>query len=259
MGRAIVGHAEERGKSTREFEATVDTTAGPPGDPILCTPAGAMAGARRALPLGVSVFAVGAVFGVLARQVGLGLPGALLMSALVFAGSAQFVALGLWAAPLPVVAIVLTTLVVNLRHVLMGAALRPWLGRLPAALAYTLAFFMVDESWALTMGDLAAGGRDLAFLAGSGALLFVAWVGATLVGVTVGAALGDPAHWGLDFAFTAAFVALLVGMWRGTRDVAPWAVAAVVALAAAHWLPGKWYILLGGLAGSVAGAVFYDQ
>jgi 4-azaleucine resistance transporter AzlC len=177
----------------------------------------------------------------------------------VFAGSSQFVALGLWAAPLPVLAIVLTTLVVNLRHVLMGAALRPWLSRLPAPLAYTVAFLMVDESWALTMGDVAAGSRDLAFLAGSGLLLFVAWVGATVVGVTAGAALGDPARWGLDFAFTAAFVALLVGMWRGRRDLAPWVVAAAVALAAAHWLPGKWYILLGGLAGSVAGALLYDR
>ena len=117
---------------------------------------------------------------------------------------------------------------------------------------------MVDESWALTTGDVAAGGRDLAFLAGSGLLMFVAWVGATLVGLTVGAALGDPARWGLDFAFTAAFVALLAGMWRGKRDLAPWIVAAVVALAAARWLPGKWYILLGGIAGSVAGAVLHD-
>ena len=102
---------------------------------VTFTRAGALAGARRTVPLGVSAFAVGAVFGVLARQAGLGLPEALLMSALVFAGSAQFVALGLWATPLPVLAIVLTTLVVNLRHVLMGAALRSWLARLPAPLA----------------------------------------------------------------------------------------------------------------------------
>ena len=77
---------------------------------------------------------------------------------------------------------------------------------------------------------------------------------ATVVGQTVGTAIADPARWGLDFAFTAVFAALLVSLWRGKRDLFPWAVAAAVAVAAERWLPGKWYILLGGLAGSGAGA-----
>jgi 4-azaleucine resistance transporter AzlC len=222
---------------------------------VTFTPVGALAGARRAMPLAVSVFAVGTVFGVLARQAGLSLAASLLMSGLVFAGASQFVALGLWVAPLPVMAIVLTTLVVNLRHVLMGAALRPWFSRLSALKAYGSAFFMVDESWALTTGEFAAGGRDAAFLLGGGLLLFITWLGATLVGHALGSAVHDPAQWGLDFAFTAAFVALLVGMWRGRSDLLPWVVAAMTAVAAAHWLPGKWYILIGGLAGSIVGAV----
>jgi predicted branched-subunit amino acid permease len=54
--------------------------------------------------------------------------------------------------------------------------------------------------------------------------------------------------------FTAVFTALLVGLWKGKTDLLPWAVAAGVAVAAAQWLPGKWYILLGGLAGSLVGA-----
>jgi 4-azaleucine resistance transporter AzlC len=219
------------------------------------TRSGAWRGARRTLPLVVSVFAVGVVFGALARQAGLSLLESLLMSGLVFAGASQFVALGLWAAPLPVATIVLTTLVVNLRHLLMGAALRPRLAQLSPLKAYGSVFFMSDESWALATGDFAAGRRDAAFLLGSGLALFCSWLGATLIGSVAGAWLGDPARWGLDFAFTAAFVALLAGMWKGKADVLPWALAAAVALAAAHWLPGKWYILLGGLAGSIAGAV----
>jgi 4-azaleucine resistance transporter AzlC len=192
---------------------------------------------------------------VLARQAGLSPLEATLMSGLVFAGAAQFVALGLWTVPLPVVAIVLTTLVVNLRHVLMGASLRPWFARLSARKAYGSVYFMVDESWALTMRELAAGGRDVAFLLGSGLLLFGAWLASTLAGQLLGAVVRDPARWGLDFAFTAAFVALLVSMWRGRSDLVPWLVAAAVAVAAAHWIPGKWYILLGGIAGSLAGAM----
>jgi branched chain amino acid efflux pump len=118
---------------------------------------------------------------------------------------------------------------------------------------------MVDESWALTIGDLSKGGRDAGFLLGSGFMLYLSWVSSTLIGRTVGALIQNPARWGLDFAITAVFTALLVGMWKGKSNILPWIVAAVVAVAAAHWLPGKWYILLGGMAGSIAGAFTNDK
>ncbi len=220
------------------------------------TLSGALLGARRAIPLALSVSAVGFAFGVLAHQAKLDVVDAVLMSGLVYAGASQFVALSLWAAmPLPVATIILTTFIVNLRHLLMGASLRPWFSRLPPWRAYISVFFMVDESWALTMGEFAAGGRDAAFLLGSGMILFIAWVSSTVIGQTIGAFINNPAQWGLDFAFTAVFTALLVGMWKGKSNILPWAVAAVVAVAAAHWLPGKWYIILGGTAGSLFGAL----
>jgi branched chain amino acid efflux pump len=216
---------------------------------------GALRGARQTLPLAVSAFVVGTAFGVLARQAGLSLLESTLMSTLVFAGASQFVALGLWGAPLPMLIIVLTTLVVNLRHLLLGAALRPWFARLSPLKMYGSAFFLVDESWALTIRELSTSGRDAAFLLGSGATMFVAWVGATVAGQLVGAALPVSLRLALDFAFTAVFLALIVGMWKGRASLLPWAVAAGAALAGSHWLPGKWYILLGTLAGSIAGAV----
>lgn len=225
------------------------------GEAVAFTGAGMLHGARRTVPLAVSAFAIALVFGVLARQAGLSPLGSLLMSALVFSGAAQFLALGVWSASLPVAPILLTTLVVSLRHLLMGAALRPWLARVSRPKAYGSVFFMVDESWALTMGEFAAGRRDAAFLLGSGLTMFAGWVGGTVAGRTVGAVVRDPAQWGLDFAFTAVFVALLTGMWKGKSDLVPWEVAAAVAVAAAQWLPGKWYILAGGIAGSVIGAL----
>ena len=217
--------------------------------------AGALAGARQSSALVASVFVYGVVFGVLARQAGLALLEAVLMSGLVSAGASQFMALGMWASPLPAVAIVLATLVVNLRHLLMGAALQPWFARLPAHTAYGSVFFMGDESWALTLGEFTRGGRDAAFLIGSGLVLFVGWVAATGTGWLAGAVVGDPSRWALDFAFPAAFVALLIGMWRGRGDFWPWLVAAIVAVGASQWLPGQWYIVLGGLAGSLVGVL----
>lgn len=216
---------------------------------------GALEGARRCVPIAVSGFAIGLVFGVLARQAGVGTVETVLMSALVFSGAAQFVVLGLWAPALPIATIVLTTLIIGLRHLLMGAALSPWFSKLPRLKAYGSVYFMADENWALAMNEFAKGKRDAAFLLGGGLTMVASWTSATLIGRTVGDALEDPSRWGLDFAFTAIFLALLVGMWRGKSDLLPWVVAAAVAVAAEALLPGQWYILLGGLAGSIVGAV----
>ena len=219
------------------------------------TLSGALAGARRCIPIEISGFAIGLVFGVLARQAGLSVAETVLMSALVYSGAAQFVVLGLWGTPLPVASIAVTTLVVGLRHLLMGAALSPIFSRLPRLKAYGSVFFMADENWALAMSEFSKGKRDAAFLLGGGLAMFISWTSSTLIGRTIGSALRDPSRWGLDFAFTAVFLALLVGMWKGRSDLLPWVVAAIVAVAAHHWLPGQWYILLGGLTGSMAGAV----
>lgn len=222
---------------------------------ITFTRRGALAGVRACVPIALGASVYGVVYGILARQAGLSLAEALLMSAIVFAGASQLVALGLWITPLPVGALILTTLIVNLRHLLMGASLHPWLSKLPHKRVYASLFFMTDESWALTLGSLAAGGGDGAFLLGSGLTLYVFWGAATAIGELTGSLVSNPMQWGLDFAFTAVFLALLVGLWRGKSDLLPWIVAAGVAIAAEHWLPGKWYILLGGLAGSLIGAM----
>jgi 4-azaleucine resistance transporter AzlC len=220
---------------------------------------GIIEGARQSVPIALGIFSYGLVFGVLARQAGLSTLESLLMSGMVFAGASQLAVLGLWVAPLPVAAIVLTTLVVNLRHLLMGAALRPWFASLKGWQKYGSLFLMNDESWALTMGQFARGGSNGAFLMGSGLVSFAAWSGATLVGQTLGSALQDPRAIGLDFAFAAVFIGLLVGFWKGRSDLLPWGVAALVAIAAAWWLPGKWYIIAGGVAGSIVGALKNDS
>ena len=169
---------------------------------------GALQGARQSLPLVFGVFSYGAVFGMLSRQAGLSLGDAALMSGLVFAGAAQFVALGLWITPLPMVAIVLTTLVVNLRYLLMGAALRPWFSELSSPKVYGSVFFMGDESWAMAMREFTAGGSNGAFMLGSGAAQFIAWLSATVMGYALGTVIEDPARWGLDFIFVATIIAL---------------------------------------------------
>lgn len=219
---------------------------------------GIKAGFRTGLPVAVGVGGYGLAFGVLARQSGLSIAEATLMSAVVFAGAAQLIAVELWGSPLPVVAIIATTLVVNLRYVLMSASLRAWFDDLSPAHAYGSAFFITDETWALTIADLRSGAGRGAFLLGSGIALWLLWVLTTATGAAAGSAITDPERFGLDFVLTTIFVILAVGLWRGREDAAPWLLAATVAVASAELLPGRWYILLGGLAGSFLAVIRHD-
>jgi 4-azaleucine resistance transporter AzlC len=211
-------------------------------------------GMHAGLPLALGVAAYGLVWGALAGQAGLSTPEASLMSAAVFAGAAQFVALGFWQGHphgLPLGAVVVTTLIVNLRFVLMSASMQPLFEREQVRGRWLKAFFISDENWALTSAEAAHGRGSVGFLLGAGALIYAAWVAASIAGRVAGDWIGDPQRFGLDFAFTASFLALLLGMWRGRQTLLPWAVAAVVAVVAHAWLPGKWYIVIGGLCGSI--------
>ncbi len=216
-------------------------------------------GVQRALPIVVSDFAFGLAFGVLSRQAGMSLGEALLMSGLVNAGSAQVAALGMWSAgSLPVASLILTTLLINLRHLLMGAALAPRLRRLSAWQAAFSAYFLFDETFALSAAEPETG-DDGGFLIGSGAALTLNWIVTTGIGQLAVQVLPDPARWGLDFAFPAAFAALLVSLWKGRSDLLPWAAAAAAAVAVSFWLPGMWYVLAGGLAGGAVGALQHGR
>lgn len=212
-------------------------------------------GARRTLPLLPSALVIGVVFGVLARQVGLSPPAAALMSTTVFAGAAQFVAIGLWTSPLPVATIILSTFIINLRHVLMGATLRPWFRPLSARKAYASVAALTDETWAMTTAYIAGGGNDRAFLLGSALPLGVGWISGTVIGQVAGSQVPDPSRFGLDFAFTAALLALLIPLWRGRHDALPWITAGAVSILCAIWLPGTWHVIFGGLAGALVAGV----
>lgn len=216
---------------------------------------GSIAGIRQSTPIALGVFTYGIVFGVLARQSSLGLSEAVLISASVFAASAQFVVVDLWESPLPVMTIVVTTVAVNFRHLLMGASIQPWMKRLTPQKTYGMLYFLNDESWGLTMRARSNGENDAAFLLGSGFILFAVWISATVLGVPIGGPIANPVKYGLDMAFIVVYIALLIGAWDGREDTVPVGIAALVALVVSVVIAGSSYIIIGGLAGSVAGVV----
>jgi predicted branched-subunit amino acid permease len=151
------------------------------------------------------------------------------MSVIVFAGASQLAAIELLGAGAPAALVVVTVVFLNLRHILMGVALRPFLAGVSRTRRAALAFLLVDESFAMAIGWFRRGGRGVAYYAASGAGMFISWNVGTLLGAVAGAGLGDPRRLGIDFAITAVFLAIVVLGARGRADVAVAIVAVLVA------------------------------
>lgn len=206
------------------------------------------AGVAATLPLLPGVVAFALLLGGLGAQAGMSPLETGLMSALVFAGGSQFVAVGMWTQPVPVIALAVMALLVNARHVLFGASLAPALRHVPSRHALPAMFFLTDECFALAMAQARGGPLPLAWWLGLGIGLWLVWVAATSLGTVLGAVMVDPARWGLDFAFVATFIGLARGFWRGRATILPWLVAAAAAIAAERLLGSPWHVLAGAAA-----------
>jgi predicted branched-subunit amino acid permease len=218
-------------------------------------------GAWRSAALlpGTAIFSL--AFGTVAAQKGLSLTDTILMNAFVCAGAAQLVALEAWTNPLTlgtIVSIALLTLIVNARMVLMGAALRPWLGALPAWQVYPPLLLTTDATWIVGMRYRAEGKGNAAVYLGAALAIWSVWIAAVVPGYLLGAFMSDPKRFGIDLMLPIFFAAMLVQIWRGARRAIGWAVSGAVALIAAQLIPGWWFIVIGALAGSIVGGFVYD-
>lgn len=210
-------------------------------------------GARDILPVLIAAVPIGLVYGTLAAAKGLSVVEIALMSALVFAGGAQFAAVELWGTPVPIGALVFSTLLINLRHVLMGASLARKLHASFPRWARFLGFFaMADENWAVSEHRTRSRRLTPAYYLTMAALMWTMWVSVSTAGAVLGSLLGDPARFGADFAFTAIFIGLIAGLWRG-RGSAVVVAASGGASALAHIVAGPpWHVAAGAAAGILA-------
>ena len=213
------------------------------------------AAALTILPILVAAAPFAMAIGTLGTQAGLSVLEITLMSTLVFAGGSQFVTVELWTEPAVLVTLAFATLIVNLRHVLMGAALAPHLGRFGRKQLALCLFWMTDETWALVLRRAQTTPLTPLYYITLSIILWTTWVAGTLAGAALGTAIEDPRVYGFDFAFAAIFLTLLVGMWRGGRTGWPWATAAATAVLVHQLVPGAWYIFAGAVAGGVVGYV----
>jgi 4-azaleucine resistance transporter AzlC len=212
-------------------------------------------GAAAVLPLLPGVVPFALLFGALAAAKGLSPLEVLLMSALVFAGGSQFLALELWAEPLPVAALALSTFLINARHLLMGAALAEPLARFGRRRSWASLLLITDETFAIAMRRHRDARLTPAFWVGLGVVLWASWVALTTLGALLGAAVTDPARYGLDFVFVAVFMVLLRGFWAGAASLPPWLASAAAALGIHMVAPGAWPVLAGAMAGIAVAAL----
>ncbi|MDP2621916.1 MAG: AzlC family ABC transporter permease [Hyphomicrobiales bacterium] len=211
-------------------------------------------GARDVLPAVIAVIPFALLIGALAAQKGLGTTATITMSATVFAGASQFVALGLWSEPAPILLIVAATALVNASHLLMGASLAPRLREFSPAKRHLCLFFLVDESWALAERRAREKTLTPAYYAGLMVPLYSVWVVFTAIGALAGAAIEEPRRFGFDFAFTAIFIGLIVALARDRASLAVVAASGVAAALIHLVAPGPLPILAGSLAGLTAAA-----
>ncbi|HMJ36894.1 MAG TPA: AzlC family ABC transporter permease [Baekduia sp.] len=217
----------------------------------------ARAGARAAVPFAAAGFVVAISFGISARAAGMPAAAAIVMSAIVYAGAAQFAAVAILAQGGSVIAAVLAAVLMNGRYLAMGLALGPSLkgGRVRRAMEGQS---VVDAAWA--MANRGDGRFDRHTLFGSSALQYVTWLSGTIIGVIAGSALPDPEALGIDAVFPAFFLALLVGELRTAQASAVAVGGAIVAVVLGLLAPAGIGILaasliaLVGLRGARAGA-----
>jgi 4-azaleucine resistance transporter AzlC len=186
-------------------------------------------GAKRALPIVLGYVPIGFAYGVLAGKSGLSETNTLLMSLIVFAGSAQFIAVGLFASGTGPAAVILTTFVVNLRHMLMAASLAPYLSGWKKKYLAFFSYELTDETFALHSSQLSGLNSCRLEALSLNVTAQVSWVLGTLLGVVASGCIGNVKPLGLDYALAAMFIGLLVGQCESLVKVLTAVFAGVIA------------------------------
>jgi 4-azaleucine resistance transporter AzlC len=193
------------------------------------------------------------IYGVIALEAGLPRAATQAMSAIIFAGSSQFVAAQLFGLSVPAIVIVATVGVVNLRHLLYSASVAPYLQHLPARWKWVLAYLLTDESYAVSITHYQDGQdnphKHWFFLA-SGLLLWASWQLSTAIGIILGTVI--PESWSLDFTVALTFIALVVPTLKDKAALGSAVAAGIIAILA-FAMPLKLGLLVAAFAGILAG------
>jgi 4-azaleucine resistance transporter AzlC len=216
-------------------------------------------GVKAELPILVGVVPFGLIYGILALDAGLTALQAQAMSAVVFAGSAQFIMAQLFAIDTPALVIIITAFLVNLRHALYSASLSPYVKQLSRRWKYGLAYLLTDEAYAVTINHYRESSelkhKHYYFL-GSGLALWTTWQISTAAGILVGSVI--PAALPLDFFIALTFIALVVPILEDKAGLAS-ALAAGTISVFAFQLPFRLGLVVAALSGIAVGMLVEEK
>lgn len=212
-------------------------------------------GIKDTVPLIIGAIPFGIIFGALGVTGGLSPLATFAMSVFVFAGSSQFVAAGLVAGGVGLGFIILTTLVLNLRHMLYAASLSPYVQGLAQRWLLPLGFWLTDETFAVVVRRYPIeDGSPYKhwYHLGSSIAMYTNWQLCTVIGIIAGTQLKEIAEWGLDFAMVVTFTGITVPLIVNRPFLLCAVVAGVTALLTAD-MPNKLGLIVAAVAGIVAG------
>ncbi len=210
-------------------------------------------GVAHVLPLVLGYVAVGFAFGVLSQKAGLSTFNTLALSFVVYAGSAQLIAVGLFAAGAPALSIIVTTFIVNLRHLLFSAALSPYLrGWHKLSIAF-FAYQLTDETFAVHASKFAIGSWSKAEIFAVNVTAQLAWVASTWVGLMAGGLIQDVRPLALDYALPALFIALLLLQIKDRVQVLVAVLAGLLAVGLVLLGIDQWNVIIATLLGATIG------
>lgn len=203
--------------------------------------------------IGVAPFAI--AYAVLATAGGMLPLEIVAMSMIVFAGASQMVAVTMMQDPaVPALLLVVTVGLVNLRHLLMGVSMAPHLRHTSRLLQAAVAFFMIDESYALSMNRMQRFGFNMRYYFTCGSVFYIGWNTLTVIGVFFGSLISDPFALPLDFVMPATFLVLVMPFLSQWPNRLAALTAAVSAVLGALYLPGHWYIVIAAILAAAVGA-----
>ncbi len=212
-------------------------------------------GLRLAFPVVVGYIPVGFAFGVLAQKFGLSTFNALAMSVLVYAGSSQYIAIGLLAASAPWLSVVFTTFVVNLRMMLMSAALSPFLHGWSKPELALFAQQLTDETFAVHATQFAAAPPEKRTVFAINMASQASWVLGTWLGLLGGQLVPNVEQFGLDYALPALFIALLLMQIKSRVQVAVAIATGLLSVGLLLLGMDQWNVIVAALIGATAGVV----
>ena len=216
-------------------------------------------GIKRAMPIVLGYVPVGFAYGVLAVKTGIPPLYAALLSVVLYAGSGQFVLVNLWGMGAGALSIILTVFVINLRHLLMAAALAPHLEPLSRLQKALFAHELTDETFAVHISAFGRGRpADAVTLFSCNLTAHSSWVLGSVLGVGFGSLLSDVRPYGLDYALIAMFLALLVPMCVRRIHVILALVAVLLSVSLKLLGLGQWNVIAAAMIAATLG-VFLDK